>query len=61
MSTSPELSRRLGLALGAHQVTWQERKIITDAMDQARTWGDLPAAVRQLVEQIEARPVALAG
>jgi hypothetical protein len=53
---TPELSRRLGTALGKKHVTTEERSAVVDAADSAETWDDLPPAVRQLVTEIEARP-----
>jgi hypothetical protein len=54
---SPELSRRLGHALGTHRVTFDERaKVIAAAESGAASFADLPADVRALVEDIEKRP-----
>jgi transposase len=53
---TPELSRRLGKALGQHVVTPDERSMVTSAAEQVDTWEQLPALVRALVEEIEARP-----
>lgn len=53
---TPDLSRRLGSALGRHIVTPAERKAILRAATRADRWDDLPADIRQLVEQIEQRP-----
>lgn len=54
---SPDLSRRLGRALGTHVVLPAERAVVTDALTPSvQDWPDLPAAARELVERIEARP-----
>jgi hypothetical protein len=54
----PDLSRRLGRAVGTKQVTADERRRIADAADHAEIWDDLPADVRALVIDIEGRPDA---
>lgn len=55
---TPELSRRLGLALGTHRVSPDEReRVIADIGHDARTWDDLSPTIRDLVEQIEDRPL----
>lgn len=58
---TPELSRRLGRAVGQHVRTPAEYATILRAIEATeaggvRVWGDLPADVRELVEQIESRP-----
>jgi len=53
---TPELSRRLGEAVGTRIVSPQEQKIIRDAAALAQSWADLPADVQQLVVEIESRP-----
>jgi hypothetical protein len=53
---SPELSRRLGEALGTKYTTPAEQGTIRAAADDAETWDDLSADVQSLVEAIEARP-----
>lgn len=52
----PELSRRLGVALGTRTVSVRERQIVFDAAGRDETWDDLPDSVKRLVEDIEARP-----
>ena len=52
----PELSRRLGSALGQHTVSLAERQTIIDAAIRADAFKDLPAAVQALVKDIESRP-----
>lgn len=53
---TPELSRRLGQAVGTKPATPAERLAIQDASRTAETWRDLPANIRSLVVDIEARP-----
>lgn len=53
---SPDLSRRLADVLAEHFVTPDERGRIQDAARNAEDWSDLPADVRRLVFEIEARP-----
>lgn len=53
---TPELSRRLGEAVGTKYVSLPDQEIIRDGIGNAETWADLPVNVRQLVEDIEARP-----
>ena len=53
---SPELSRRLGEALGAHFATLDEQAGGRDALRGVETWDDLPADVRALILDIESRP-----
>lgn len=53
---TPELSQRLGQALGRHPVVPQERAAVTAAALKAETWEDLPTKIRALVEDIESRP-----
>lgn len=54
--TTAELSRRVGRILGTHQVSPAERDMVNAAVEIAATWADLPADVRSLLEQIDARP-----
>jgi hypothetical protein len=54
----PELSRRLGRALGTREVTPAERATVAKAAEAADTWEDLPEPVRKLVTAIEERPTA---
>lgn len=56
MMNNPDLSHRIGDALGTHMVSVDERRTITAAMDKAQAWAELPADVQALVEQIEKRP-----
>lgn len=58
---SPELSRRLGAAVGTRDVSVVERRLIVEAAEHAADWTDLPAGVQRLVESIEARPPLWAG
>jgi hypothetical protein len=53
---TPELSRRVGRALGTRSVTPQERSQVATAVDAAGSWADLPPGIRALVEDIELRP-----
>lgn len=53
---SPELSRRLGDALGLRYTTLPEQQSIREAAANSETWDDLPEDMRSLVEEIEARP-----
>jgi hypothetical protein len=55
----PDLSRRLGRALGTHVVSLLERDTVTSV--DADGWDDLPADVQTLVTEIEARPGPLEG
>ena len=55
---SPELSRRLGDALGGRYTTLDEQEIVRDAARRANVWADIPRDVQILVEIIEDRPVA---
>lgn len=50
------LSHHLGKVLEAHYATIEERQQIADAATSARKWTDLPAAVQDLIVQIEHRP-----
>jgi hypothetical protein len=54
----PDLCRRLGRALGTHEVTPAERTTVARAAEAADTWEDLPEPVRKLVTAIEDRPPA---
>lgn len=51
-----DLSRRLGQALGTHDVPPDDRRAITDAATLADTWDDLPGPVQELVTEIEQQP-----
>lgn len=53
------LSQRLGRAVGTRVVDLEDRDLIFDASQQAETWDDLPAKIKRLVEEIEARPQGL--
>lgn len=53
---TPELSRRLGSALGGHVVTPDERGTVVEAAKNVDAWAELPETVRLLVEEIEIRP-----
>lgn len=55
---SPELSRRLGSALGGHVVTLAERNQVVGAAERrgVTDWADLPPDVQALVQEIEERP-----
>jgi len=55
---TPQLSRRLGAVFTHAGVTTEERERIVTAARAAEEFGDLPADVRSLVEQIEARPLS---
>lgn len=55
---TPELSRRLGQALGTHSVSPQERTAVVLGASGAETWPDLPEEVRALVTSIEQRPAS---
>lgn len=52
---TPELSQRLGQALGRHPVLPGERTLIIAASVDAETWDDLSAEIRALIQDIEAR------
>lgn len=58
---SPELSRRLGNALGGHVVTVDERNRVVAAAERptVERWNDLPRDVQRLVVEIENRPPTL--
>ena len=56
---SPDLSRRLGAAVGTRVVSPDERSAIIAALPGVEEWPDLPAEIRQLVEEIESRPEGL--
>lgn len=53
-----ELSRRLGRALGGHDVLPDERTALIDALEKGnvQTWEELPAEMQALVREIESRP-----
>lgn len=51
----PDLSHRLGDALGQHFVDPGERNQIVNAAVSANGWQDLPGDARSLVEDIESR------
>ena len=59
MTVTPQLSRRLGKAVGTHSVTPDERTSIIEAFeaDGVTNFDDLPQDVRDLVEAIEDRPI----
>lgn len=52
---SPEVSRRLGLILGRHHVTPDERDRIISAALDAQGWEDIPRDIRRLLAEIERR------
>lgn len=52
----PELSHRLGLALGTRTVSLDERNAVVTAAAVAQTWADLPPEVQAIVGDIEGRP-----
>lgn len=54
---TPELSQRLGRALGTHSVTVAEREAVVAASRTASTWADLSSVIRSLVIEIENRTV----
>lgn len=56
---TPDLSRRLGRALGQHEVTPAERQAVTEAAAVVDTFDQLPQPVRDLIAEIEARPGGL--
>lgn len=58
---SPELSRRVGRALGEHWVSFDERDIVVRAVDTAHEWSDLSADVQRLITKIESRPLVADG
>lgn len=53
---TPDLSRRLGEAVGTKYATPAEQRQIRDAARDAESWDDLPEDIRALVESIESRP-----
>jgi hypothetical protein len=53
---SPELSRRLGAALGTKFVAPADQSRIREAARDANEWDDLPPDVRGKIEEIESRP-----
>ena len=53
---TPDLSHRLGHALGAHVVTPAERSTVVGVAERSEVWEDLPPDVQALVVEIEARP-----
>lgn len=53
----PELSRRLGLAIGSHLTEVEERNQIVGAAVAVDEFEQLPDDVQALVEEIEGRPV----
>ena len=55
----PELSRRLGRALNDHPVSAAERRLVTEAAEDAETWDALPDDIKTLVRDIEARTFPL--
>lgn len=52
---TPDLSRRLGIAIGMRINTPAERAKVVTAARRAETWEDLPQDVRDLVVEIETR------
>lgn len=52
---TPDLSRRLGRALGSRPVDPDDRRAVIDAAETANTWDDLPAPVRSIVRRLERR------
>lgn len=54
--SGPDLSLRLGRALGRHDVEPSERAAVVDAAAVAEFWEDLPPDIQALVEEIEQRP-----
>jgi hypothetical protein len=52
---NPDLSRRLGRALGDHPVSMAERRAVIEAAERVETWDDLPDNIKGLVREIEAR------
>lgn len=54
--SGPDLSLRLGRALGRHDVQPSERATVVDAAREADLWDDLPADIQALIEEIESRP-----
>lgn len=55
-ASKAELSRRLGAALGTHDVLPADRQIVQEAFAAATSWADLPVGVQHLVESIERSP-----
>lgn len=55
---TPALSRRLGEAFGARDLTTGERSAIVAAAQHAERFEDLPPAIQQLVESLERQPSA---
>lgn len=56
---TPQLSRRLARALDVGEASPQERTLVVDAAQGARTFDDLPADVRALVVRLETPPAGL--
>ena len=56
---NPELSRRIGRALGEHPVSPAERRALIEAAERAETWDSLPDTIKELVKEIEARSFPL--
>jgi hypothetical protein len=50
-----DLSRRLMRALSDHPVSPAERRAVIEAAEQMQTWDALPANIKELVREIEAR------
>lgn len=61
MRVSPDLSRRLGAALGRHVVTPAERSQVIAAAVTVEEWDQLPPPVQLLVVEIEGRGALAAG
>lgn len=51
---TPDLSRRLARALDIGAATLEQRESVIAAAQRARTFADLPAEIRALVERLEA-------
>jgi hypothetical protein len=51
----PEISRRVGLIVGTHPITLEERATIVDAVADVTAWGQIPQPVRDLLADIETR------
>ena len=58
---SPDLSRRIGLAMATHVVTADERATIDEAStaDDVEHFEDMTADARDLLDEIEARATVL--
>lgn len=58
---SPELSRRLGRALGLRPHSPAERAAVVAAAEKIQDWEQLPPKIRDLVTEIEQRATGVAG